>query len=332
MKKSLLALAVLGAFAGAASAQSNVTIYGVFDIGLTHSKSDAANSSRLGLDSGNQSGSRLGFKGTEDLGGGLSAVFQLENGFAGDTGALGQGGRIFGRQAYVGLNGGFGSIKLGRQYIPAFLAIDSIDPFGTGNAGDATGSHFGTCLVGLGANIFCAVDVRMSNTIDYSISMGGVSAELAYGLGEAAGSTSANRQWGFSLGYANGPIVATLAHQDINNATGNSAQKATILGGSYNFGPATAHIGFDVQKNEPAGVTTLDKKSWMLGVSAPIGAGSVQATYIRSDDKTAANVDANLAAIGYRYALSKRTNLYASYGRVNVNSQQLFDLGIRHKF
>lgn len=332
MKKSLLALAVLGAFAGAASAQTNVTIYGVFDIGLTSARSDTSGGTRIGLDSGNQSGSRLGFKGTEDLGGGLSAVFTLENGYAGDTGNLGQGGRIFGRQAYVGLNGGFGSVKLGRQYMPAFLAVDSIDPFGTGNAGDATGSHF-DCRVGLGANILCAIDVRMSNTINYSIGVGGVSGQLAYGLGEVAGDNSANRQVGLSLGYANGPINVVLAYHNINNATGDNANKATILGGTYNFGPATVHLALDEQKNEnAAGATTRKTRDWLLGVSAPVGAGNIHASYIRGDDRLASNVDSNLAAIGYTHSLSKRTNIYTSYGRVNTNSQKQFDLGIRHKF
>jgi predicted porin len=107
MKKSLLALAVFGAFAGEASAQTNTTVYGIVDIGLTHSKSDVAGT-RWGIDSGNWYGSRLGFRGTEDLGDGLSANYQLENGFSADTGNLGQSGRLFGRHAWVGLQGGFG--------------------------------------------------------------------------------------------------------------------------------------------------------------------------------------------------------------------------------
>ena len=324
MKKSLLALAVLGAFAGAASAQSNVTIYGVVDIGLTRLSSDST-STRVGLDSSIQSGSRLGFKGTEDLGGGLSAEFKLENGFAVDTGAMGQGGRIFGRQAYVGLNGGFGSVKLGRQYMPAFLAVDTIDPFGTGMAGD--GSAW------IGGNIFGAIDVRTSNAIDYSISAGGISGEVLYGLGEVAGNTSANRQFGFSLGYEKGPINAVLAYHKVNDATGNGSAKATILGGTYNFGPAKAHLAFDSEKNDSGSATTLDVRTWLVGVSAPIGsAGSLFGDYIRHDDRTAANVDLNQVAIGYTHALSKRTNIHTSYARVNTNGVNMFEVGIRHKF
>lgn len=324
MKKSLLALAVFGAFAGAASAQSSVTIYGVADIGLTWTRSDST-STRVGLDSGIQSGSRLGFKGTEDLGGGLSASFQLENGFNLDNGTLGQGGRIFGRQAWVGLNGGFGSVKFGRQYMPIFTAVDSIDPFGTGLAGDASGW--------LGANIFNNIDIRSSNAIDYSISVAGFSVEAQYGLGEVAGNTSANRQLGLSVGYANGPINVVLAHESVNDATGNGAAKATFLGGSYNFGPATVHAAFDTEKTDNGVVTTLDYRDWMLGVSAPVGpAGTVMASYIHADDRTAANFDQNKFAIGYTHALSKRTNLYTSYGRINQNGVSTFNAGIRHKF
>lgn len=126
MKKSLLALAVLGAFAGAASAQTNVTIYGVVDAGITHENGAAGSVTKLAT--GVQSGNRLGFKGTEDLGGGLKANFQIENGFNLDTGTQRQGA-LFGRQAYVGLSGNFGAINLGRQYNPVFNALDSIDPW-----------------------------------------------------------------------------------------------------------------------------------------------------------------------------------------------------------
>ena len=114
MKKTLLALAVFGAFAGTTSAQSNVTIYGLVDMAIQH-ENDGANT-RTALDSGEFAGSRIGFKGSEDLGGGLKVNFQLESGFGADDGKLNQGGRIFGRQAWVGMSGGFGSVNLGRQW------------------------------------------------------------------------------------------------------------------------------------------------------------------------------------------------------------------------
>ncbi len=324
MKKSLLALAVFGAFAGAASAQSNVTIYGVVDVGLTSVRSDST-STRTGLDSGIQSGSRLGFKGSEDLGGGLSAVFQLENGFNADTGSLGQGGRIFGRQAFVGLNGGFGSVKFGRQYMPIFNAVDSIDPFGTGMAGDAS--------LFMAGNIFNNIDIRTNNAIDYSISANGFNADVIYGFGEVAGNTSANRQVGFSLGYEKGPVNVVLAYHNVNDAAGNGAAKATFLGGTYNFGPVTGHLAFDSEKTDNGAVTTIDARNWLLGATVPVGgAGSLFADYIRHDDRTAANVDMNQVAIGYTHALSKRTNIHTSYSRINTNGISMLEVGIRHKF
>jgi len=325
MKKSLLALAVLGAFAGAASAQTNVTIYGVADVGLQRTDTNVSKAT-WSLDSGIQSGSRLGFKGSEDLGGGLSAIFTLENGYNIDNGTLGQGNRLFGRQAFVGLQGGFGAVKFGRQYTPIFLALDSVDPFGTGLAGDMASGR-----------TFNAQGVRMDNTINYSLSAGGVSGQLAYGLGEVAGSNSANRQVGLGLGYANGPVNVQFAYHDANGNPSSTDSKTTFLGGTFNFGVATAHAAFSNDKADTVGVTSGKVRNWMLGVSAPVGAGTVMASFIRRDDRLATNVDADQIALGYSHALSKRTNLYTSYGRYNVKpagsvDSTLFNVGIRHKF
>src|ERR1700688_4160657 len=129
MKKTLLALAVLGASAGVASAQqSNVTIYGIVDAGVAYKNDGNPAGNTLSLESGQQNSSRLGFKGTEDLGGGLSAIFTLENGFNVDNGTLGNTSRLFGRQAWVSLNGGFGSAKLGRQEAALYYALSEADP------------------------------------------------------------------------------------------------------------------------------------------------------------------------------------------------------------
>ena len=129
MKKSLLALAVLGAFAGAASAQSSVTVYGIVDASISSIDSGAERT--LGMDSGNNSASRIGFKGVEDLGNGLKGEFVLENGFDVSTGesANDNAGKAFSRLAYVGLNGGFGTVRMGRQNSPMKTALDVIDPF-----------------------------------------------------------------------------------------------------------------------------------------------------------------------------------------------------------
>lgn len=356
MKKSVLALAVLTAVAGAASAQSNVTIYGVVDVGIV-AESGGSGGSVNKLTSGVASGSRVGFKGTEDLGGGLSALFLLENGFAADTGALGQGGLLFGRQAYVGLKGDFGTVTFGRQYTPQYLTLAMADPFGTGMAGDAA-----NVLPNSGN-----ASSRMDNAIKYvSPAMSGLTGELAYGFGEVAGDTGAGRQIGAALAYAAGPLNVRLGYHNRNNDTAtlkNSANaKNTLLAATYDFGMLKAHLAYGVDKgtnSSPLRNTTnpygsvaaptasTDSRDFLIGATVPFGANTVLVSYLRKDDKTALNQDANQWAIGYRYALSKRTDLYAAYARIsNKNGagytvgsaieagsgDKALNLGIRHTF
>jgi len=336
MKKSLVALAVLAAVAGTSYAQTNVSIYGVVDAGISYTDNGAAaNSKTWGLGSGQQSGSRLGFKGSEDLGGGLSAIFTLENGFTVDDGAQGQG-RLFGRQAFVGLNGGFGSVKLGRQYNPIRVAAEAIDPFALGLAGDLK-------------RIFNVYGERADNTINYSTpNLSGFSGQIAYSFGEVAGSTSAGRQLGLSGTYANGPVYLTLAYHSVDSSTdplvNKGGAKTTLLGGVYNFGVAKLHGGFAWNKGDNGSVDNVDSRDWMLGVSAPVGGGTVLASYIQHKDQLTSNADAKQWALGYTYDLSKRTNLYASYAKVNNDanakivstvaggSASTFNVGLRHKF
>lgn len=344
MKKSLLALAVMSSLANMAAAQTSVIIYGVADAGIAFSDNGAANNSKAWkMGSGQQSGSRLGFKGTEDLGGGLKAIFTLENGFNIDDGTSGQGGRLFGRQAFVGLQGGFGSVKLGRQNIPLRGTLEAIDPFAIGLAGNIM-------------NIFQKYDERSDNTLNYTTpNMSGFSGQAAYSFGEVAGSTSTGRQLGLSGAYANGPIYLGLAYHDLNKtgaaiapATGvvdAGSGKTVLLGGTYNFNVIKAHAGYAWNKGDATnGASNLDSRDLMLGLSAPIGAGTILASYIRHSDKQFANADANQWALGYTYAMSKRTNLYTSYGRVSNDANaafggsvkggnaSLFNVGIRHKF
>jgi predicted porin len=324
MKKSLLALAVFGAFASAASAQTNTTIYGIVDIGLTYSKSDVAGT-RWGIDSGNWYGSRLGFKGSEDLGNGLSAIFQLENGFSADTGALGQSGRLFGRHAWVGLKGNFGTVRLGRSWMPTYsLLTDVIDPFEDGLAGAASGFF--------GRNIFTAIDIRMQNAVFYGNAFGGLKADLGYSFGEVAGNTSANSQVSTAFTYSAGPAKAVLGYHNAKDVAGTGAAKLVFVGGSYDFGAAKLHLGVDQQKTDAAGVTTVDARDVLVGVTVPVGAGRILASWNRYDDRLQANADMTQTAVGYTYDMSKRTTLYTSYGHVNLADANRFNVGIRHKF
>ncbi|HAT30113.1 MAG TPA: porin [Janthinobacterium sp.] len=354
MKKTLLALTILAA--GTASAQSALTVYGIVDVGLVRESGAAAGASTK-VTSGIGSGSRLGFKGEEDLGGGLSALVLLENGFQADTGAMGQGGLLFGRQAYVGLRGGFGSVTLGRQYTPQYLVVAGVDPFGSGLAGDTKN------LMPASGNSAS----RMDNAIKYvSPVLGGVTAELAYGAGEVAGANAAGSQYGAALGYAAGPLLVRLGYHNRNNDTATLKNtdnaKNTVLAATYDFGVLKAHAAYGSNKglnssplrnaSNPfayavAPTASTDSRDLMLGLTVPVGAQTWIASWIRKDDRTAANQDADQLALGYRYALSKRTDLYTAYSRIhNKNGagytvgaaieggsgNRALDVGMRHAF
>jgi predicted porin len=348
MKKSVLAFAVLGAFTSAASAQSSVTVYGIVDVGLVAEKGSPTGSVTK-LTSGVASGSRLGFKGTEDLGGGLSASFVLESGFQTDTGALGQpqpngSASLFGRQAFVGLGGsGFGTVTLGRQYTPQYLTLAFADPFGTGLAGDATNLMLST---GDAAS-------RMNNTIKYATpNLAGFTSELAYGFGEVNGENKAGRQYGASIGYTIGPFAARLGHHNRNNLTASPASdthaKNTLLAAIYNFEVAKLHVAYGVNKGpNSSSKATTDSADALVGLTVPFGAHTVLASFVRKNDKTAPNRDADQWGVGYRYALSKRTDLYTAFARIkNKNGagytvgsaieagsgDKAFNLGVRHTF
>lgn len=349
MKKSFLLLAVLGGFTGAALAQTNVTVYGVVDAGIAYDNDVVADDSRWRLQSGQQSGSRLGFRGSEDLGGGLKAVFTLENGFNTDTGTLAQStpttSRLFGRQAWVGLEGGFGSVKLGRQQTPLYYAVLEVDPFRIGLAGSAQ-SVFGFGLYGADPLL------RSDNTVNYATpAFGGFKGQLAYSFGEVPGSLSTGRQAGVGLGYLNGPINVQFAYHDTSDTTlapplgtGVAGDLSTaFIGGSYDFGVAKAHAAFADSEAESPGVSR-DNRNWLLGVSAPLGAGTILASYVRNDLKDIPEGKSDLFAIGYTHQLSKRTNFYTSLSytknddNVNLNAfapgenGRLFNVGVRHLF
>lgn len=334
MKASPFALAALALLSGAACAQSSVTIYGLVDLGLAR-ESGAAAGSVTKMSSGIANGSRLGFKGNEDLGGGLSALFVLENGFFADTGAQGQGA-LFGRQAFVGLSGAFGRVTLGRQYTPVDDVIGTTDPFYNGFAGR---------MQNVLAQGYAA---RSNNDVMYSTPvLGGFSASLAYGAGEVAGDSAANRFIGGAAGYAQGPLYVRFAFQTSNNANATGAARNSVLGAKYNLGRATLHGAYSVNKTDSAGLTSVDARDGMIGVSVPFGADFLLASYVRRDDKLGLNRDASQIALGYTHALSKRTTWYAAFAHIsNKNGafytvgnasdagsgDQAINLGIRHTF
>jgi predicted porin len=344
MKKSLLALAVLGAFAGAASAQSSVTIYGIVDAGVARIDNGGQSVNRL--DSGNNAASRIGFKGVEDLGNGLKGTFVLENGFdvgdgsqsnnnnSGSTPTASNpaaGSAAFSRLAYVGLEGGFGAVRLGRQNSQLKTAFVSIDPFET--SGLASGiTYFTGGTTGPGVTLG-AMPERVSNQITYtSANLAGFTGQVGYVFGEQAGDSGANRSWGLQLGYTNGPLNVQFGYNDQDVSTAANVEildtKIALLGATYDFGVVKLHAAYG-QKKLDRDVNTLANtdikvKSALIGVTVPFGASKVRAEYIRNnDDRT--DFDNNVVALGYSYALSKRTQLYATYAR--VDNDRLSNLG-----
>lgn len=368
MKKTLVAsaLGAFSAFSGIAHAQSSVTVYGILDAGFVREQGGSAGSvSRIS--SGPVSASRIGFRGAEALGDGWSAIFTLEAGSRIDTGEIDAPGTLFNRQAYVGLSGPYGALTLGRQYTPYYKALSQVgDPFGAGYAGSAK-------------NLFPTVgpNTRTSNTVLYvSPNVGGVAAELAFSLGEQAGSSTAGRQIGAALSYSAGRLNARLAHNHRNNditAAAGAAQvppvaaaergtgRNTLLAANYDFGPATGYLAYSIDKglnsallpnnSNPYGGTrptaSTDSRDLLVGVSLPLGANTLLASYSRKDDRTALSQDADQWALGLNHALSKRTSLYASYGKIKNrrgagytvgnntdigSGERAYNLGLRHAF
>jgi predicted porin len=332
MNKSLIVLA-LGAFTSAgALAQSSVTVYGIVDAGLVHESGGLAGSV-TNLSSGIASGSRIGFKGKEDLGGGLAATFVVENGFNADTGTAGQGGLLFGRQAFVGLQGGFGAITLGRQYTPYYKALRDVgDPFGA------------VTLAGRAGNLM-TTNTRTDNLVEYlSPRVNGWSADVAYGAGEIAGDSAKNRTLSGAVAYARGALKTQLAHHRIDNAAATDRTRNTLLVASYNFGLLTAHAGYAANK----GAGNADSRDLVVGVAARLGGiGKMLASYVRRDDRTVAARDASQWGLGYVHPLSKRTDIYSSYARIHNSTgatfrvgnatdkgsgDRAFNLGVRHTF
>jgi predicted porin len=327
MKKKIFVAAMLICVSDVASAQANVTLYGVVDAGLAYESGGGNSGSSVRLDSGMLNGSRFGFVGKEPLGNGLAAIFQLENGFAVDTGEFGQGGLLFGRQAWVGLSGNFGTVKLGRQPTVFFSNSDVFDPFGDTLAGDS-------------ARLFNYYGSRTNNTISYAYAAGRLRGELDYSLGELPGS-SGNRTIAGFIGYRSELIDAIVAHHTTKDASGLDSAETTLIGGNYNFGLLKIFSAYAQNK----GFSNVDTRDALLGLAVSINAtDSIMSSYIRKIDKRRGNANADQIAIGYVHDLSKRTALYTSFSRTtndelasyNVEvkgaSNKLFNVGIRHKF
>jgi predicted porin len=345
MKKSLIALAVLAA-SGAAMAQSSVTLYGRLDASIgqktteTTGANPVAENDQTAIDASNLNTTFWGLKGTEDLGGGLTANFKLESNFNIDTGAIGSGSTLFERTATVGLAGGFGAVNLGRQY----TAYDSLR--------GATNNVWDSNLATTGAVWATGVKDytnRIANSVRYdSPVFSGFSGSVAYGFGENEAVTGnvgdATDSVSVHVKYAAGPLLVGYAHQEekLAQAALTAAQvtnKYDLLGASYDFGVAKLTGSYNQAKDG-----TSKDKEYQVGVSVPFGAFAVAAGY--SNAKSERGGFADLEGEGYTlvgtYDLSKRTTVYAGYKNTEVESRatngvsetesSVFALGVRHTF
>jgi len=421
MKKSLVALAAL-AVAGVASAQSSVTLFGVVDASISGYSSTARDerptvfpnafgipvylnqgsvkTSRRELANSGYNSSRLGFRGTEDLGGGLAASFWLEAPISNDDGQ--RGISTFARRSTVSLSGGFGEIRLGRDYTPTFWNDTVFDPFGTNGVGtnlintanDGFNNFLGTAPTTVPGvpNVGTSNYVRASNTIGYFLppNLGGFYGQFQYGLSEktkyssgiytpdVANNSRQGRYVGGRFGYANGPLDVALAYGSSTIGdqyyAGTTTKVNTLnLGASYDFGPVKLFGELSKAKNKIdyevtpllGGRPDIDLTGYLLGVTVPVGAGLIRASWshVKYDTNQPFNPfavnnsdpKANKIALGYVHNLSKRTALYATIARVsNKNGAGLtvggpafynnaagaftpksstgYDFGIRHAF
>lgn len=338
MKKSLIALAVLAA-SGAAMAQSSVTLYGVADIwfGRTSSEETVGGvttkaPSQTVLQDGGVSNSRFGFKGSEDLGGGLKANFQLEQGFSIDTGASTSAG--FNRQAWVGFSGGFGEVQLGKAY----NAFDDVSALAA--------SVFDSDLAPIN-NVFVSTAFAnaYSNTIKYaSPTFGGFSGAVSYSFGEnkdlpTTGAThSADSIYSFSGKYENGPLAVALGYAKEKSTVPGAEYdaKATRLAGSYNLGVAKLLATYGRVTEGDAKVTEYE-----IGADVPLSpALTLSAGYARSKETMPAMVEtkANSFGIAVAYSLSKRTTAYAGLNRTTGEQgadeaeANIYAIGVKHTF
>ena len=343
MKKSLVALAAL-ALAGIASAQSSVTLFGVLDAGVSYNdtKSNLANGTSVKRSQWTQStsgynSSRLGFRGTEDLGGGLAASFWLEAGLGNDTGAAGGGGtQLFNRRSTVSLSGAFGEVRIGRDYTPTFWNDTTFDPFGTNGVGSNVifGAHLAPTATPASPTSPYADGnyVRASNTVGYFLpsNLGGFYGQVQYGLAEQVKTTGTNvstagRYVGGRFGYANGPLDVALAYGESTTndlIVSNNKVKTANLGASYDFGMVKAFTELSQFKLASGIATTIVDNSkvngLLIGATAPIGAGLIRASFSTARvSLPGADPRADKFALGYVHNLSKRTALYATYAHVN---------------
>jgi predicted porin len=360
MKKLVIAAAVLGAFAGTAQAQSSVTLFGVVDTNVTHlTAGDNPVGGRTFFSDSGINSSRLGFRGTEDLGGGLKAGFWLEAGISTESGAgqatsLGNGaatatqygtatsggGLTFNRRSTVSLiSQTWGEVRVGRDYTPTFWNSANTDPFGYNGIAEVASFLFEA----QGAE--GATAVRASNGISYLTpnTLGGFFVQATYALGgnsnsytvEGISAQDNGDYAGINIGYQNGPLYAGVATSYLNQIrTVSESQAALGIGATHVVNAAVSYdFGF-IKPDLFVSDSTVNSyneeyttKVYSIGAVVPLGQGEFRVNYVHTTGSDyLSGSHANMFGVGYVYNLSKRTALYALAARVNNSGGYDFSL------
>ncbi len=315
-----------------------VQVYGVLDAGVLAERGCKDKCAGSKLSPGISEGSRIGVSGREALGSsGNSAIFTLEGGVENDTGRS-EEGRLFGRQAWVGLDGRWGALTLGRQYNLQYEALAEVaDPFHGGLAGTAT-------------NLMGFTTKRYDNAIKYRTPAGRRwSAGAIYSFGESDYSTARNSAYGATIGFADGIFNIRIAHQRKRSpieAVGTTqpvdlSARNTLLAANAKLGSATVFAAYGVNRgwgsspwdpSSPYGALALptlsqDSRDALAGLSYASGRATFMASFIHKDDRSRANQDADQAGIGVVYSLSRRTALHASFAHIRNRNGAPYTVG-----
>jgi predicted porin len=313
------------AFAQQSGGGSGVTFYGVAD-GFLQSARGATTLNRV--QSGGLSGSRFGMRGSEDLGDGLRGIFTLEAGINLDDGTFGQGGIAFGRQAFVGLQGGFGQLTLGRQYSSAYFASNDFSAFGNNPYGASTGLIGGFAggyepVRGASATATPPASgatgngspTRVNNSVRYETpSFGGLRAGALYGFGEAADSNS-QRLVDLYARYSAGPIDAMISHVDdqtlaVSPTTPGTDVSVSTIAGGYTIGPVRLLAGYmDVNDRR---VANQDGKGYWVGGEYRLDSRNLVRLQYVDNNPNGADNNSRALGLGYQYDFSRRTAFYSS--------------------
>ena len=368
MKPFLVALAALCS-AASAGAQSSVTLFGVVDVAYAVGRTSASHV-RILRESG-LSASRIGFRGVEDLGGGMSASFWLEAGIDPSDGqgqptnsnnqvsgtapgVAGRQGFTFNRRSFVSVAGKWGEVRIGREYTPSFWNLTVFDPFAT--TGVAT-SQLLIDSIGIVGSTFA----RASNSITYSspgcivqVGCSGLYGQVMVMMGENAsnapgGSSRDGNGLSLRVGYANGPFNVAAGHGNVKYATTATTGDTTQsnLGVSWKFGTVLASAAISRDRRDSS--ARVEGHGYLVGVLAPVGAGEVRASFASYRKESAGlSMRTSKGSLGYAHYLSKRTTVYGTVSRLGnsggaaqalngatgvVNGGSTgYDLGIRHSF